>query len=335
MRTLNRFPHELARGGMVAANDGLLHIGLINNLPDSALEQTERQFFRLFNANGQKIPVRWHLFSLLSIPRGQSGHLHLIHQNYRDARELFQFRLDGLIVTGTEPTRQNLAEELYWAEFSEVLDWIALEGPPAIFSCLAAHAAVLRYSGLPRSRLSQKCSGVFEHTVTEGHAFTANLSSPLQVAHSRWNELPADMLEEAGYEVLTAAPDAGVDLFSTRARNLLLFFQGHPEYDQDTLAREYRRDVRRYLDAESDWYPELPSNYFRNEEARALLRFRMRALQERDGALMAGFPAVVGRRKAHSRTNAVAERWLRYLWASRSERTGPPPARLCRAGLFA
>ena len=41
-----------------------------------------------------------------------------------------------------------------------------------------------------------------------------------------------------------------------------MFWQGHPEYDRDTLAREFRRDMLRYLRGERAKAPHLPAHYF-------------------------------------------------------------------------
>ncbi len=49
-----------------------------------------------------------------------------------------------------------------------------------------------------------------------------------------------------------------------------MFTQGHPEYDADTLAREYRRDVLRFLTGESNSLPSPPINYFSDETLAAL-----------------------------------------------------------------
>ncbi len=59
-----------------------------------------------------------------------------------------------------------------------------------------------------------------------------------------------------------APPTAGVDAFAKQDGSFFLFFQGHPEYDADTLFREYRRDVARFLGGEREAYPALPQNYF-------------------------------------------------------------------------
>ena len=74
---------------------------------------------------------------------------------------------------------------------------------------------------------------------------------------------------------------AGVDAFAKQDGSFFLFFQGHPEYDADTLLREYRRDVARFLGGERDDYPAMPHGYFDAEAARAGRGFRERALAGR------------------------------------------------------
>jgi homoserine O-succinyltransferase/O-acetyltransferase len=317
------------RGGWLNGHaPDVLHIGLLNNMPDAALESTERQFSRLLGAAASEIPIRWHLFSLRSIARSDTGSLHLIHQNYGTPRDLYNTPLNALIVTGTEPLQQDLRQETYWPELATMFDWIEREGPPAIFSCLAAHAAVMHFDGIERRRLPQKRFGLFDHVVAAEHLLTASLAAPLRIAHSRWNEVPADALNEAGYEILTYAPEAGADLFTKRKRNALLFLQGHPEYDSDTLAREYRRDVRRYLAGARDSYPNLPLHYFGQEEADALQRFRDRAVAGRDERLMDRFPAITSRRiSATAPMSPVFGALLREINARRDSRYGMAPRR--------
>jgi homoserine O-succinyltransferase len=293
-------------------------------MADGALEQTERQFFQLIGSFGAACRIRWHLFSLPSIPRGESARLHLMHENYRELRDIYAARLDGVIVTGTEPGQQDLKQETYWPELSELLDWIDQEGPPAVLSCLAAHAAVLRYDGIERHRLAHKRCGTFDHIVVDSHPLTNELTGTLKVPHSRWNEAPADALEDAGYRILTYAPEAGADLFVKQRRSLLMFLQGHPEYDHDTLAREYRRDVRRYLAGIANDYPALPQYYFRQDEAEALELFRQRAMKARDEGLLAEFPAVAADTR-NCRTSAlkpVFDIWLCLLQESAAKRHG-------------
>ena len=88
---------------------------------------------------------------------------------------------------------------------------------------------------------------------------TEGLSAGL-TPHSRWNGLDEAELVAKGYVVLTRAGEAGVDMFAKDEDHLALFFQGHPEYDGDTLAREFRRDVGRALQGAP--VPPPPANYY-------------------------------------------------------------------------
>src|SRR5258708_1187615 len=88
--------------GLRAAPERFLELGLVNNMPDAALESTERQFLEVLRAAAGDIPVRLRLFALPDVPRSDAGHAHL-SAGYASLDDLWDSRLDGLIVTGTEP----------------------------------------------------------------------------------------------------------------------------------------------------------------------------------------------------------------------------------------
>jgi len=67
----------------------------------------------------------------------------------------------------------------------------------------------------------------------------------------------------------------------------LIYFQGHPEYDTNSLLKEYRREVFRYLNGELRCPPAFPEHYFSPGAARIADRFVQaseKALRE-DGRL--------------------------------------------------
>jgi homoserine O-succinyltransferase len=71
-----------------------------------------------------------------------------------------------------------------------------------------------------------------------------------------------------------------------------VFLQGHPEYDPDSLLREFHRDIGRFLKGEREAYPQTPRGYFDAGATAALTAFRERALLERRIELLEDFPAV-------------------------------------------
>ena len=47
-----------------------LHIGLLNMMPDAALQATERQFFRLLGACNRVVQITVHPFTIAGVERG-------------------------------------------------------------------------------------------------------------------------------------------------------------------------------------------------------------------------------------------------------------------------
>ena len=241
-------------------------IGFVNNMPDAAVEATERQFTDLIRAATPNAVVLLKLFSIPQVPRGAEMRLALA-ERYRDIAELWDTPLDGLIVTGTEPRAKNLMDEPYWETLSALVDWAKRHTASTIWSCLAAHAAVLHADGIERRALTEKCFGVFDCRLAADHPLTQHFPEPLWVPHSRYNDLPERALTSCGYRILTRSAEAGVDAFARQDGSFFLFFQGHPEYDADTLLREYRRDAARFLGGEREHYPATPVGYFNDEAA--------------------------------------------------------------------
>jgi homoserine O-succinyltransferase len=291
-----------------------LRIGLINNMPDAALQATERQFMRLLRQAAGDIRIDFHCFSLPSVHRSQTAKWRVDRQ-YTDIADLGRLRIDGLIVTGAEPVAAMLPEEPFWPELADIIDWAEGHTRSTIWSCLAAHAAVLHLDGIERHRLSAKCSGIYDCAKITDSWLTEGIASPLKIPHSRLNELRAGDLAARGYQLLTASPLAGVDIFAKKLRSHFLFFQGHPEYDALSLEREYLRDISRFLAGERECYPAIPAGYFDAYTENKLVVFERRARVERRPALSAELPDRTLRQDIAigAAATLIFRNWLRYL----------------------
>jgi homoserine O-succinyltransferase len=291
-----------------------LTIGLVNNMPDAALQATERQFMRLLRQAAGDIRIDFHCFSLPSVRRSQTARWR-VEKQYTDIADLDRLQIDGLIVTGAEPGTATLPEEPFWQELTGMIDWAQTGTRSTIWSCLAAHAAVLHLDGIERRRLETKCSGVYDCAKVADNWLTQDLPSPLKISHSRLNELRADDLAARGYQLLTQSREAGVDIFAKQLGSQFVFFQGHPEYDALSLEREYLRDIARFLAGERDNYPAVPAFYFDAETEHRLAIFQRRASAERRPALSAELPDRTLRQDVAAGTAAVAlfRNWLGYL----------------------
>jgi len=300
----------------VSPSPGCIEIGLVNNMPDTALKSTEAQFAALLEAAAGELPVRLRLFSLPLVPRSERGALHL-GTSYLGLRDFWDSRLDALIVTGTEPRAPELDGEPYWPALAELIEWAEEHTISTVWSCLAAHAAVLHLDGIARRPLGEKRFGVFDCARAADHPLSNGVDAQFQVPHSRWNELREDDLSAAGYAVLTRSPEAGVDMFIREGASLFVFFQGHPEYDALSLLGEYRRDLGRFLRGERATCPALPHGYFDSAAVAALEDFAARAHADRREDLLADFPLDAAERGIRHGWRAGAARiyanWLAFL----------------------
>jgi homoserine O-succinyltransferase len=301
-----------------------LEIALINNMPDGAVEDTESQFCGLLSAATNGMPVHVRFYTLPHVPRGERLKRYL-SENYADFDDLFSRHFDGAIITGTEPRQPNLKQEPYWTEMADLLNWSEENTASTILSCLAAHAGVLHSDGIARSPLPDKHFGVFEYEKSSQHPLTRGAADPIRFPHSRWNDLKEEALKSAGYCVLTRSSESGVDSFvKEKKKSLFVHFQGHPEYGRQTLLKEYRRDVRRYLKQERESYPSLPRGYFDEKVTGLLDDFRTKAIAERRELTMEAFPGdeVFNTLQNGWQESAkqVYRNWLHYLVSRKTER---------------
>jgi homoserine O-succinyltransferase len=291
-------------------------IGLINNMPDGALEATERQFISLLESASEGIQVQLSFHALPNVPRNEFGARH-IRDFYSSVENLFDKKLDGLIVTGREPLTPNLREEPYWQSFTEVLEWAKDNTYSTVWSCLAAHAAILHMDGIGRIKSSDKHCGVFECTRQSDHPLTADAPSSFKLPHSRWNGISEDALTSCGYSVLTRSADVGVDTFAKQHKSLFVFFQGHPEYESNTLLLEYRRDVGRYLRGESNTYPLMPRGYFDEATVLALKALQSRSTSGAREELLTELSNTLEKSRIENTWHPTAARiyrnWLKYI----------------------
>jgi homoserine O-succinyltransferase/O-acetyltransferase len=297
-------------------------IGLLNNMAGAAFKATERQFVSLLDSASEGIPIHVSFYTLPGMSRAESGGHHFA-RHYQGAEALFDTHLDGLIVTGREPKMPSLRDEPYWKDFTEVLEWAKNNTHSAVWSCLAAHAAILHMDGIDRRKSEEKNFGIFECEKVSEHPLTKGLSQRLHVPHSRWNGVAQKDLIDCGYSVLTRTADGGVDAFLKQEQSLFVFFQGHLEYESDTLMREYRRDVGRFVTGETHNHPLLPRSYFDPSTEKALTILRDKAIACRSSSLLTSVAAAMEKTKIQSPWQGSAKRiyrnWLEYICAQKAE----------------
>ena len=247
-----------------------LHVGLLNMMPDAALEATERQFFRLVGESNPIAQFYVHPFTIPALPRGAAGQAHI--DKYYESFDVIRAQgLDALIITGANVSHANLSEEPFWQPLIEVIDWAWDNVTSTLCSCLATHAVLQFRYGQKRVRQPKKIWGVYEHRVLDKrHPLVADVNTRFDVPHSRWNDVSRVQFEAAGLHVLAESEAAGVHLAVSPDGLRTVFFQGHPEYDTVSLLKEYKRDLLLATQGKLPQQPPFPEQYF-DRYSRALL----------------------------------------------------------------
>lgn len=301
-----------------------LHIGLLNIMPDAALEATERQFFRLVGACNQIAQFHVHPFTIAGLPRGAEAQAH-IDRYYESFARIREDGLDALIISGANVTHDHLQDESFWQPLTEVFGWAMDNVTSVLCSCLATHALIQYRYGVERTRLPAKRWGVFPHRIVDRqHPLVAEINTRFDVPHSRFNEVFQADMERHGLKVLVASAEAGVHLAVSPDGFRVVYFQGHPEYDDISLLKEYKREVLRYYHGERGDYPPYPEHYFDAETQRLLAAYAGHVTAaRRNGTPLEAMPEaqIVGRLDNTWRDSAKAvfNNWLGKVYQLTNE----------------
>lgn len=271
-----------------------LHIGLLNMMPDAALEATERQFLRLVGESNQIAQFYLHPFSIPNLVRSKEGQAH-VDSYYESFEEIQKAGLDALIITGANVTGPELASQTFWQPLIEVIDWAYENVTSTLCSCLATHAVMeFRYQQ-KRRPLGFKRWGVFPHKVlNRHHPLVTGVNTRFDVPHSRYNQIDRQQFEDSGLHVLAESDVAGVHLAVSEDQFRLIFFQGHPEYDTISLLKEYKREVVLFFNKQRNDYPPFPENYLSAQDQAILTEYRTEASRALDAGLsLPAFPEKV------------------------------------------
>ncbi len=268
-----------------------LHIGVLNMMPDAALQATERQFFRLVGESNPIAQIYLHLFTVAGQQRGEQARDH-IARYYEPIERIKSEGLDALIITGANPAEPELRDETFWDGLTDVMTWAEEKVTSTLCSCLATHAVLEHKHGMRRRLQPEKRWGVFQHrTVDREHPLVSGVNTRFDVPHSRWNDVGRDQFETAGLRILVESPEVGVHMATSRDGFRTVFLQGHPEYDTVSLLKEYKREVLRVWTGVRTQFPPFPEHFFGPFARSVLGEFEQRLTQARkSGEAMPEFP---------------------------------------------
>lgn len=229
-----------------------LNLLILNLMPTKIV--TETQLLRKLSntplqVNVQLLQTRSHT--------SQNTDVEHLKSFYTTFDQVKDSQYDGMIITGAPVENLEFEEVDYWDELCEIMDWTRAHVHSTFHICWGAQAGLYHHYGVEKRTLPKKLSGVYEHTIIRKRSpLFRGFDDRFFAPHSRYTEVTMEqLLARPELEILALSCEAGV--FGVKSSdNRRFFIFAHPEYDDDTLALEYFRDVKRGLD------PDPPAHYF-------------------------------------------------------------------------
>lgn len=244
-----------------------LKIAILNLMPKKL--ETEAQLLRLLGNTPLQVDVTL-LQTATHTPKHTSAE-HLL-KFYNTFDEIKNQKFDGLIITGAPVEQMPFEEVDYWAEMCEIMEWAKTNVFSTFHICWGAQAGLYYHYGIDKKPLPEKMFGVFKHKVLmPEHKLMHGFDEYYYAPHSRHTtSIDGDIEKCPELCVLSRSEIAGINIIASRDGRQF-FITSHSEYDRDTLATEYFRDVNKNLPIK------LPYNYFENDNPKNEVPFIWRA----------------------------------------------------------
>lgn len=191
-----------------------------------------------------------------------ASHLTTFYKTFDQIRDQ---KYDGMIITGAPVELLDFEEVDYWDELCEIMDWSKRNVYSTFHICWGAQAGLYHHYGIPKYTLRQKLSGMYRHRILDVfHPLMRGFDDRFLIPHSRNTEVrKEDIVKHKDLIILATSKIAGVAIVANK-NGRQFYVLGHAEYDRNTLANEYFRDVNKGLS------PQLPQNYFPGNDPAAL-----------------------------------------------------------------
>ena len=232
-----------------------LEIAVLNLMPTKI--DTETQLSRLLGNSPLQVNLTLMHTQTHKSKNTSADHLLTFYKTFEDVKDK---NFDGMIITGA-PVEQMAFEEVeYWEELCAIMEWTKTHVHSTFHICWGAQAALYYHYGIQKYPLPEKMFGVFPHTVLDRKCMLfRGFDDVFCVPHSRHTEVKeADLRACSALTVLSTSEKAGV-YAAMAMEGRQVFITGHSEYDAETLAKEFFRDL-------SQGKPiRVPENYFPND----------------------------------------------------------------------
>ena len=233
-----------------------LKILILNLMPTKIA--TETQLARLLGNTPLQVEVELIRTASHESKNTSSEHLLSFYKTFEDIKN---DRFDGMVITGAPVEHLRFEEVEYWNELCEIFEWSKTHVHSTLHICWGAQAGLYYHFGVEKIPLEKKLFGVFSHRVSYTTPILfRGFDDVFMAPHSRNSAVDENKLRSISkIKILAESDEAGIYACMTEGGRQI-FITGHSEYDPDTLAKEYFRDVEKGIDIS------VPKNYFPNDD---------------------------------------------------------------------
>lgn len=235
-----------------------LKIVILNLMPTKVV--TETQLLRLLGNSPLQVDIE--LLQMATHKSKNTSRRHLT-TFYKTFDEIKSQKFDGMIITGAPVEQLDFEEVDYWDELCEILDWSKKNVYSVLHICWGAQAGLYHRYGIRKYEFKEKLSGIYKHNILNPlHPLLRGFDDKFYLPHSRYTGVVEEDVynyENPKLEILAKSDKAGVSIIGKK-NGRAFYVLGHAEYDRETLANEYFRDINKGLDIK------VPENYFPNDD---------------------------------------------------------------------
>ncbi|MCR5452608.1 MAG: homoserine O-succinyltransferase [Lachnospiraceae bacterium] len=243
-----------------------IEIAILNLMP--LKEDTELALLRSLSNTPLQVDVFFLKTTSHESKNTSMSHLQKFYQTFDEVKER---KFDGLIVTGAPVETMEFEDVDYWDELVDIFEWSKTNVTSTLFLCWGAQAALYHFYGIKKILLDEKVFGVYAHQVSHRKIpLVRGFDDIFYAPHSRNTDIDTVALKkQKDIIVLAESEEAGVFL-CMKEDGSQIFVMGHPEYDRNTLDKEYKRDLGKGIDIS------MPRNYYPNDDPsrKPLLQWR-------------------------------------------------------------
>ena len=233
-----------------------LKIVILNLMPTKVA--TETQILRCLANTPLQIEIDLLQTTTHKSKNVSEEHMLAFYQTFDDIKDN---KYDGMIITGAPVEDMEFEEVDYWEELCKIMEWSKDNVQSTFHICWGAQAGLYYHYGIKKYKLKEKMFGIYKHRlITPKSRLFRGFDEEFYAPHSRHTTVRIEDIEKnPNLKLMAVSDEAGAYVVGDK-EGTQFFVMGHSEYDTDTLAKEYFRDINKGLDIK------VPVNYFPDDD---------------------------------------------------------------------